>query len=88
MFGLDKFYKKLFGDDKRVFLVELFYIGRFSPTRYMPVWLFFGLLFFSFGFFGLFFLVFLVVFSWWILYYLVFITFLYKWKKKHLNSMK
>jgi len=88
MFGLQSFYKKINPCFKSDFLVELFYVGRFSPTRYSIWWLSiaaFCLLWFGSSWFLF---VLFVVFVWYFLYFILFISFLYKWKKKHLNSRK
>ena len=88
MFGLQDFYKRINPCYKNTFLVELFYIGRFSPARYSLWWL--TTVIFSSLWFGLWamFFVLVVVFVWYFLYFMLFISFLYKWKKKHLNSRK
>lgn len=86
LFGLQSFYNKLRPQDRPLFLVELFFVGRFSPGRYSVLWISIGLfLTWLFGIVG-FVLTFGVIFTWYCCYFLLLLSFLYKWKKKHLNT--
>lgn len=79
------FYKRLNENQRVSFLTDLFYVARFDPSYYFPIWfsvlallLFFGLFFFLYGF--------VVVVFWYVWYFFLLYRFVYKWKKKHLYS--
>jgi len=87
MYKMMSFYKNLVGIDRRNFLVDIFYLSRFSPGRYF-LFLVIVLVFSLFVSFSLFFFVSLFIFLWYILYFVLVLVFILKWKNKHLNTKR
>ena len=85
VYKMFNFYKRLSFSDRIVFLQDLFYLARYDPSYYVVSWFswLFVWFFFSFRVF-LFSLLSLVL--WYFFYGMVVLTFIYKYKKKHLNT--
>lgn len=80
------FYKRLNENQRVSFLTDLFYVARFDPSYYFPIW--FSVLALLLFFFGLFFFLYglVVVVFWYFWYFFLLYRFVYKWKKKHLYT--